>query len=677
MNFFEHQARARRRTAWLIPLFGLAVAGLIAGLYLLVRGIVIWLGLTGAGVATVVDGPSYVLTATRWTQLWVWDAPTFAWVAFVTLLVVCLGSIVKTVQLQGGGTALALSLGARRIDRATRDPQERRLLNVVDEMAIASGIAAPPVFVLDGEPGINALAAGFTPMDAAIVVTHGALGLLTRDELQGVIAHEFSHVLNGDMRLNLRLIGLIHGILIIGLSGQVILRALSSPHGPRIRLSGRGSGSLVVAAAAIGACLAVLGYLGVLFGNLIKAAVSRQREFLADASAVQFTRQPGGLVGALKKIGGLPASSRLLDPRSAVASHMLFGQGFARGLSDLLSTHPPLRERIRRLEPTFDGIFPVVAPAATASVEPSTAAIAPLAPPAPFTPRQAGPAATSPSDPMAQIGRPSAEHLTYARTLLDGLPSVLREAAHEPYGAQALIYALLLSPKEKVRREQTEKLAAGVEPEIHHETVRLADAIAPIDRAAWLPLIDLTIPTLRQLSSRQYTSFRARVRELIETDLHTDFFEWMLQHVLLRHLDASFRPSRPRAVQYDSLRGLGDACSTVLSALAWQAQQEQAVAQAAFAHGAAAMPSLQLALLARERCTTTALDYALDSLARASLPAKQTLLKACVACVLTDNRVSVEELEMLRGVADSLGCPMPPLVAAPSIAMPARVASTG
>ncbi|MBA3850586.1 MAG: peptidase M48, partial [Opitutus sp.] len=314
MDFFEAQARAKRRTNRLVALFALAVLGTIAASYL--AAILIFRQVQPIAEQTEANYWEYQRTA-RWpdraafTQ-W-WDPQIFAGVAVGTLAIVGLASLFKWSQMRAGGSAVAEMVGGRRVDPRTTDLRERRLLNVVEEMAIASGTPVPAVYVLENEPGINAFAAGLTTADAVVAVTRGTLDKLNRDELQGVIGHEFSHILNGDMRLNVKLTAIVFGILVIGLIGRGILRSLGRG---RIRTGGgknKGGGLAVIAA--VGLALLLIGYIGYFFGRLIQAAVSRQREFLADASAVQFTRNPGGISGALKKIGGYALGSTMLDNR--------------------------------------------------------------------------------------------------------------------------------------------------------------------------------------------------------------------------------------------------------------------------------------------------------------------------------------------------------------------------
>jgi Zn-dependent protease with chaperone function len=352
-DFFERQDIARRNTTRLVILFALAVLTLIVSIDLLLAGVLGYLGRnpdTGA--------INWALAA---------DPQVLSLSIIGTLLVAGGGSLFKIAQLRGGGQVVAEQLGGRLLNPDSTVPSEQQLLNVVQEMALASGAPTPPVYLMDNEAGINAFAAGFTPSDAVIGVTRGAAEAFTRDELQGVIAHEFSHILNGDMRLNIRLIGLLHGILIIGMLGYFVLRMAAFSGVGRSR-SRENSSPLPMLA--LGAGLMAVGFFGMLFGNLIKAAVSRQREFLADASAVQFTRNPGGIAGALRRIGGATTGSGIESPNAPEASHMFFGLATS-GFSGLFATHPPLAERIRRIDPSWDGAL--AEGEAGASTQPATA----------------------------------------------------------------------------------------------------------------------------------------------------------------------------------------------------------------------------------------------------------------------------------------------------------------
>ena len=602
-----------------------------------------------------------------------WNPDLFLSITGITVCVVMIGSLYKILALSKGGEVVAGWLGGRLINSDTADPQERRLLNVVEEMAIASGISVPSVFLLEEERSINAFAAGFTPADAVIGVTYGTLQILSRDELQGVIAHEFSHILNGDMRLNIRLIGVLNGILVIALIGYAILRGTRSSGGKK-----DGAGAILL----FGAALFIIGYVGVFFGKLIKSAVSRQREFLADASAVQFTRNPDGISEALRKIGGLLYGSRIKSPKAEEASHLFFSDGMhgtnsvfqSRSLFSFMATHPPLETRIKRIAPSFDGRFPEVHFPSKEALGPldkkelATSA-SPVAKPAAPTPSGATPAIpiipVIPQQMNQLFGKLTEAHLAYATLLLSRLPSRLTARVHGPASARVIIFALLLSNDSDTRRAQFQLLNESKDPLMSSESTLEASTL--IDRCppeARLPLVDLALPALRTLSPPQYEEFTELVEGLVKADQKINLFEHTLQHILRRHLDSHFNETPPPAARHDSLAPLTHEISLLLSSLARAGQDNEQEAQHAFIQGVNELSRsrLKLSWLEREE-DFEALSNALDRLNRVTPLLKRRLLRACGVCVSHDDHVTLQEGELLRAIADALDCPMPPFLA--------------
>jgi Zn-dependent protease with chaperone function len=641
MDFFQNQEVARKKTGLLIVYFLVAVILIIATIYVVIAAVL------HMGDPEAQPGEAVSLSA-------LWDPQLFGAVAMGTAALISGGSLYKIASLSGGGHTVAELMGGKLLHPQTTDPDERRILNVVEEMAIAAGTPVPPVYMLDNEDGINAFAAGHSPNDAVIGVTRGCVRTLSRDELQGVIGHEFSHILNGDMRLNLRLMGVLFGILLIGLTGYILFR---SSAGFRVRMNVRdgdrdGRNPLPL----IGLALYVIGYVGVFFANLIKAAVSRQREFLADASAVQFTRNPDGIASALKKIGALAEGSTIENPRADEASHMFFGSsGGAGHLFGLLVTHPPLVERIRRLDPSFDGDFSKVR----------------LDPPG-EEPARAAPArrprsrsfSFNPAEAVARVGTIARPQLLYAAGLLEDLSPNLALQVHDLLGAQATVFALLLDPEDGVRREQLAWLAQYAHPAV----VRQMRAIEPEARnlaaEARLPLIEQAVPALRQMSPAQMREFLAGVKALVAADRKLTLFEYAVQRLLLRHLVTYFvKPSAAGPVQ-TSFAPLVEPTTVVLSALARGGTSSPEKAAAAFAVGVQALnwPGARIEISPEVSTDLNRLDAALHTLDSASRPLKKQLLLACAATVGADGRVTVEEGELLRAISDSIDCPMPPLV---------------
>ena len=708
MDFFEHQERARRNTSRLVFFYVLAVALILLSVYF---AFALTLGLARAADS---DTPGAAGQAMR-----LWNPGLFAMVTAGTLLVVMGGTAYKVMRLSQGGSSVAALLGGRRINRNTAQPDERKVLNVVEEMAIAAGIPVPPVFLLENETGINAFAAGFAPEDAVIGITRGAMGQLSRDELQGVIAHEFSHIFNGDMRLNIRLMGILHGILLIGLIGYWLLR--SSMYSNSYGSSKKGKGNSAAQIAILGLALSAIGFVGVFFAKLIKSAVSRQREFLADAAAVQFTRNPTGIAGALKKIGGLPAGSKLKDAHAEEASHFFFANGLSSAWFSLMATHPPLAERIRRLDPAWAGInsdgakappprFDSLGAGAPTPRSDSLGAGAPPprsdslgagAPPprsdslgAGAPPPRSGlgsPGTVTPTpalayaamaagadartvrvtaqEVVATVGAPQPAHLRYSQNLLAALPAARQAAAHEPAGARALIYNLLLSGAGEIRARQQQVLKQSADPAACQAAAELDGAVQALPAELRLPLADLAIATLKELTPPQYEVFHDCVEKLILADAQVELFEYALYRMLQRHLAPFFTPPPSPAIRYYSLKPLLDPCIAVLSCLAYWGDESGADARKYFDAGLARLvanagfAAIVPAMRAREDCGVRVLDAALQQLAQAEPALKKRIMDACVACVAANGAVNAAEAQVLRAVGDALGCPIPPIMA--------------
>jgi Zn-dependent protease with chaperone function len=675
MDFFEAQERARRRSKRLVFLFSLAVIGIVLSTY---AAVMAGINASNDGHRLQADYWEFQRTA-RWSDQpfvhhW-WNPQLFLAIAGGTVAVVGLASLYKWSQMRHGGAAVAEMVGGRAVDPKSTDLRERRLLNVVEEMAIASGIPMPAVYILEGEPGLNAFAAGLTTADAAVAVTRGTLDKLTRDELQGVIAHEFSHILNGDMRLNVRITAIVFGILVIGLLGRGILRSLGRG---RIRSSGGGKnkGGGLALLLALGLALMIIGYIGYFFGRLIQAAVSRQREFLADASAVQFTRNPLGIGGALKKIGGYALGGTMLNNHAGEIGHFFIAQAFKSSFGGLWATHPPLDQRIRAVEPNWDGKLydpPEVVDIrnesfATAGFGGGTRyganetlqriheAPADLPPPMPqpripFQPARA----------VTDIGALTDSHFRHSQLLLESIPVRLRDAVHDTATAQTVVYGLLLNGDKAARDAQQALVAHHAGPEAAAQLAGFRSALSVLDPAARLPLLQLALPALRQLDPAALDRFATVLDELVHADAKVTPFEYALQKMLLSQLRLAQAPNR--AMQFDSFPAVAREITVVLSALAHFSPTASAQA---FTAGTTHLPLLagRLQLLEPAACGLEPLDAALDKLAVCSLPIKKRLLIAAAHVIGSDGTISAEEGELYRALAATLDLPMPHLGAA-------------
>lgn len=670
MDFFAHQEAARRQTGRLVFLFGLSLAGIIAAIYLLAL-VAFGVGDTTRASVDSFDhlgdfandpmghdpGPaSDPLRTTGWFRLDLLGGVTIG-----VLGIVGVASLIKSAQLRGGGAVVAAQLGGTLITHDTADALEKRALNIVEEMAIASGIAAPPVFILRNESGINAFAAGWGPNDAAIGITRGCLETLSRDELQGVIAHEFSHIFNGDMRLNIRLMGLVFGILAIHVIGRILLRA--SFYGSIGRSSRNNNGHMALVL--IGAALAGIGAIGAMFGSLIRASVSRQREFLADASAVQFTRNPDGIAGALKKIAGFVEGSRIRSPRAEEASHMFFGSAMLSGVAGLFATHPPLPIRIRRIDPSWDGkVQPIRRTEAVGSVVglEGAAAFAPAAVPTSPTTMHRLSTRTTNASAVEWIGRLGPGHVTRAREIIHSAPPQLVEAARSAYSARAAIFALLLDRTPEVRHRQMDRIGEAGEPGLVAETVRLEPLARHLPPEARAPVAEIALGALSSITYPQYQRFRTTLRGLVEADAKRNVFEWMLERLAEASLGARFEGAATGIPEYYALSRLGSECSMVLSMLAHASGADFEEARRAFHAGVSALPEVAVAFIPAEACSLSGLSRALDRLATVTPTLKRTIVTACARVVAADARAATQEIELLRGVSASLGAPMPPVL---------------
>jgi len=575
----------------------------------------------------------------------------FAMSAGSVLAVVCVGTAVKFAQMSHGGAAVAQAMGGRQVDPGSSDPDERRILNVVEEMAIASGVRVPPVYLMEDQT-INAFAAGNSEQDSVIGVTRGCIHALSRDELQGVMAHEFSHIFHRDTRLNMRLVAWLGGICAVSMVGRILIRSQMYSRQSRDKNSNAAIGL------GIGVALFIIGIVGYFFGRIIQSAVSRQREFLADASAVQYTRNPDGIAGALEKIAH-GTGSQLSAPAAAEFSHFFF----ANGIASLFSTHPPIEERIARIR----GATMVAAGVTAVATNGATTATKTAAIDAGFT----QPVSTARASSVAAFDGVSAAAIHGARRsmgslnpldlgiahrLIAGLPESVVDAARNPFSARAVICSLLLSRDRRERQAQLAGIAA-TDPALAHATDALQQT-ATIDPRQRLPVIELCTASLVQLSPMQYQQFRAVLAQLIASDSQVDRLEWTVRVILRGAIEG------PMAGKAPSARAAVADVALVVSVLAWSGATDEACVARAWRAARGSEPLLPTTQTAADQCTLDALDESLQRLSNAKLDTKRKLVDACVACVAADGQTTVEEAELLRAVCASIGAPMPPIASA-------------
>ncbi|MDX1804301.1 MAG: M48 family metallopeptidase [Alcanivorax sp.] len=624
MDFFQHQQRARRKTGLLVTYFLVAVVTIIVSVDLALLLIMHWSGF-----------------ATPPAQQWPMH-PLILWASGLTILVIGGGTALKSWQLRRGGVGLATLLGARRIDMSSQQQDEKRLINVVEEMSIAAGIPTPQLFVLDQEDAINAFVAGFRPSETVLCVTRGTLNTLNRDELQGVIAHEFSHIFNADMRLNLRLIAILAGILAVGKIGQFLLQADRSP---RSSSSNRKGGGLVVA----GLALMIIGYVGLFFGRLIKAAISRQRELLADASAVQFTRNPAGLAGALIQIrNGL--GSHLHTRHAEDMSHMCFGETLQLRLNGLLATHPPLDERLAALGNEWVARARVRARQAGEAESAATVSAIPAG--------AAGFAGTSTAAtddrPSHHVATVNEHHMGYARSLLTLIPEPLYQQLHQPQGAEQMLYALLMS----VSNQAPEQLLANCPlPGDRQTLLRQCEQVRDLGSRLRLPLMDLALPTLKGLPKAQRLALLERLQKLVAADQRQTLFEWALLTLARQQLGA--QAGRNQHSRFHRYGAVAQDLQVWFSVLTWASGARDDAALALFQRSTHGLLPAGRTLLPLAQCPSSKLDRATERLQALSPLLKAPVLDAAADLVMADNKVQVAEIELLRTLASLLECPLP------------------
>ena len=610
MNFFRAQDEARGRTTKLVVLLVLAILVLTGTLYVL--------AVLGQGRLLVSGEP-------EWFQ-----PKLFLATSGVALAVILGGSLLRIAELSKGGGAIAERLGGRLVSGVTKDPAERRYLNVVQEMALASGLPVPLCYVIDGDETINAFAAGNSPQDAAVGVTLGALRNLTRDELQGVIAHEFSHIGNGDMKLNLRIIGAIAGLTALAQLGYIFFRLAGS-------VRGKNSAPIALGMVLTGVVVLLIGSGGILFAKVIQAAVSREREYLADASAVQFTRNPLGLGSALKKSAGVSGARREASEAELEAQHLFFASsgGF---LESLFSTHPPINERIRRIDPAFGGIIPDVVPVAVSADDASpvsrAATVASAAPPLPVAASRAVPTDHQIQDSVGFRGR---------------ISETLRNASDDPVSAMGLVLGLLLRRDPTLRAAQLSKALNLAGGEVAREAEKFEPLLRALPAGSRVPLLDLSMPALRQLSAEQQNLFRQAITQ-VGYEAEDGLIVLLIHASMRRYLSREKNPpSRPG--------DLASAYALVLTAVVRTSGETAEAKARAYRLGAVVLglPGLEANLLPTEQVDLQKVDEALAVIAGQSVYDRRKFVRACGAAMLHDDRAEPAEVEIVRAVGDSLG----------------------
>lgn len=637
MDFFEAQDRAKRNTKKLVLFYALAVTGIILSIY--------FVTLIFFNSQFNVEGQP----VSFWYPGWLLT------VSVIVGLIIASGTHYRVSQLRKGGSAVAEMLGGRKINPSTTDASEQRLMNVVEEMSIASGISVPDVYVLDKEENINAFAAGFSPSDAAVGVTRGTLEKLNRDELQGVIAHEFSHIFNGDMRFNIRLIGVLNGILIIHIIGMLITRSVAYSGAGRIRTRRDGEGGKgAMAIILFGVSLIIIGYIGMLCGRMIQSAISRQREFLADAAAVQFTRNPEGLAGALNKIGLKSEGGEIKDGHAMEMSHLFFASSFQSALNKLFATHPPLEDRIKAIQPSLAGRKARRSVGTKKKMESSVS----------VSEKQGGGVladhqAITPEVILGAIGTIGTKQVRAAGQIMLEIPQSLKEAAHQPLSAQALMFALMLEATGNQPSEISDWFRELTDDGMVKEVSRLMEYIRMGNRSWYLPLVEISMPSLKNMSEVQYRQFREGMNKLVQRSESDSIFMFALEKMVSQQLDSYFSEKRKPKIRHHHLKTLGRDLSVLLSALAYASGSDT---KQVFSNGLKPVEKFitdDVTRLPKSKCGLTALDKSLNELSASANPVKKYIISSVIHCITADKVVTLDEAELTRAISEVLGAPIP------------------
>jgi Zn-dependent protease with chaperone function/uncharacterized tellurite resistance protein B-like protein len=635
VNFFEQQDQARRQTRWLLVLFGLAVIAIVVAIDLAV--------LVGFGLGSVQDGEVQSLR-----QMVSANRSLMIGATVATLLVIAGASLFRIWRLKSGGGRVAVELGGVPIPPESSDPLHRRLRNVVEEIALASGVPVPEIYVLERESGINAFAAGFTPADAAVAVTRGALETLSRNELQGVIAHEFSHIFNGDMRLNIRLMGALFGILMLAVVGRRVLW-----HGRLMGGSRNKNGGAILLIAFV---LWAVGYIGLFFGRWIKAAVSRQREYLADASAVQFTRDPDSIGGALKKIA-VHADTSYLMVDSEEVGHMLFGSGQA---MRMFATHPPIMRRIQRIEPSFTR-SQLLEFGTQMRKEAERRDRAEQARAEKEAARKAREGGFDAAGIVREIGNPGWDRVLLAAGIVASLPEAAGRAARSPEWAVELLLAGLLDKEPESREQQLLMIASELGAECEGRARKLLDVTRSVQPAQRLPLLEMALPMIKQRDANEQARLLSVINKVIRSDGKIDVFEYLVARLITQYLWEAANPRRAARPGRRSLKSLTDEAKVVLAVLVLHGSADESQREQAWRRGLERLGAEVMPMESWPKDWIGVLDPALKKLDGLEPKGRQVLVEAMIEVATSDQVVNAAEIELMRAVCAALHVPVPVL----------------
>lgn len=659
MNFFADQRRAKSQTNKLVFMYALTVIFTAVG--------TVAFAIFVANYNHIQHGEYHMID---FTQPYIWQV----FIAVVTII--CGTSFFKILILGKGGRYVARLIGANEVDLETTDPLLRRYINVVEEMSIASGTPMPGVYIMEREDCINAFAAGYEIDDAVVAVTKGALQKLNRDELQGVIAHEFSHIFNGDMKLNIKLIGYLYGLYMLGELGRVLINSTGRRSRYCSRRSSRNNGGQI---AIVGFAVMVLGYIGYFFASLLKAAISRQREFLADASSVQFTRNPDGIGGALKKIYAYSQGAILESAHANEVSHMFFGDAIKRW-TNLYATHPPIEDRLKAVFKGFnmskfereevDEIYKEltehnqVEQYQEEKKERKKQEIEDRENEILNTQFVASMAALNQvsikKKPKIEetAGVIDQKNVEFAKKLLNELPKRVHQSVKTSYGSKCLMYAMLIDKNDEIRQRQFNALNSKEQPgtvELVHE---LAEYCKELQEVFRLPVIEIALPALKKLSEDQRGLFLSLTKKLIMADHKVNIYEFIIYNFLRSSLTGQnkfFSRSLGKRLLKDDVKA-------VLSFIAHVGSKNDEDKLSSFKNGIQPLYRNDVRIISLKDLSLNKISQSLTKLKSAKIEFKQDFINACIRVVEDDDHITVREYELVRLISEIMLVPAPPII---------------
>ena len=638
MDFFSHQEKARRYTKVLMLYFLIATLLIVVAVNVVVYYFFIFLEF-------------YPYTPENW-----FSEGLVYYVSGGTILLIVSGSLFRWQKLKSGGHVVAEMLGASLLDLHTSDMKQRQLINVIEEMSIASGVPLPTIYVMENEPGINAFVAGYLPGEAVMVVSKGAIEGLNREEMQGVVAHEYSHILNGDMQINIKLMSLLAGILMISLTGRLLMQGSSSRRymsGRHISGNNKSGSALVV----LGLFLLFVGYVGVFCGRLIKAGVSRQREFLADAAAVQFTRNPQGIASALNKIAESVYGSKINDAQAEGMSHMCFSEAITTHFNQWMATHPPLDQRISQIYPGF--LSRVKARRMTENIQAAAAGSSAMSAADSVSMfSSAAPVKITAAEVSESVGKLDQAHINYAVSVRESFSDELMMAIHVSSTAKVIVWAMLLAKMDLKTHLKSVQGCLGAENIITINKYK--DEIFKLRDSQRLPLFDLLLPTLKKMSQEEKTDFIRVCREIVKCDSRYTLFEFVILSLVEQHLSES--ASREVKVKYYSFKSLSEELQLLLSVMSQSTGAVSADREEIYLKIARGFSLKNQKLLSMKSLSANKIQLALRKLAQLSPLLKRSVIEACADIAMDDGKLKSTEAELLRAISESLNCPMPPLL---------------